>query len=98
MLLTSAANLRASKKGRRSNRDSSLGFDIQVGNAIPFSEKKKKKISIFFYPIQKKDSQFLGNTFVQIKCYRTIIDKAYFTKVFFSQGKILQVVTIFHHT
>lgn len=39
ILRTSAANRRASKNGKRSNKDSSLGFDIQVGNAIPFSEK-----------------------------------------------------------
>jgi hypothetical protein len=38
ILLTSAANRKASKKGKRSNKLSSLGFDIQVGKAIPFSE------------------------------------------------------------
>lgn len=37
MLLTSAANRRASKKGKRSSKLSSLGFDIQVGKAMPFS-------------------------------------------------------------
>lgn len=37
ILLTSAANLKASKKGKRSSKLSSLGFDIQVGKAIPFS-------------------------------------------------------------
>lgn len=42
MLRTSAAKRSASKKGKRSNKLSSLGFDIHVGKAIPFSVKKKK--------------------------------------------------------
>jgi hypothetical protein len=37
ILRTSAVNRRASSNGNKSNKQSSFGFDIQVGNGIAFS-------------------------------------------------------------
>jgi hypothetical protein len=39
MLRTSAVNLSASNKGNKSNKQSSFGLDIQVGNGIALSLK-----------------------------------------------------------
>ena len=39
MLRTSAVNRRASSNGNKSSKQSSFGFDIQVGKGIAFSNK-----------------------------------------------------------